>query len=152
MTDTHHMPTPADPVHTENFIQRFQPNVTMLRPYRLVSMFSVSSSRQSLISKAFPPDNIFGRDRGGGGSSAGADRREGVGERSRGDRRWRKAGLVNPDLRKAAVPVISYLNLQGRQAVTGKFRQSKIDLHHALNQARCIARVQNFGATIDRDW
>src|SRR5260370_12419340 len=50
-------------VHTENFIQRFQPDVTMLRPYRLVSTFSVSSSRKSLISKAFAPDNIFGRDR-----------------------------------------------------------------------------------------
>ena len=49
-------------VHTENFIQRFQPNVTMLCPYLLVSTFSVSSSRKSLISKAFAPDDIFGRD------------------------------------------------------------------------------------------
>ncbi len=39
----------------------FQPNV-MLRPYRLVSTVSVSSSRKSLISKAFAPDSIFGRD------------------------------------------------------------------------------------------
>ena len=59
--------------------------------------------------------------------------------------------LANPDLRKAGVPVISYLNLQWRQAVSGKFRQSKIDLHHALHQPGGIARIQNFRVTIDQD-
>ncbi len=41
----------------------FSTQWTMLRPYRLVSTLSVSSSRKSLISKVLAPDNIFGRDK-----------------------------------------------------------------------------------------
>src|SRR6267143_976463 len=65
---------------SENFIQRFQPNVTMLRPYRLVSTVSVSSPRKSVISKEFAPDNIFGRD---SSNAAGLRRSAGRAGRSR---------------------------------------------------------------------
>ncbi|PYU60252.1 MAG: hypothetical protein DMG55_11180 [Acidobacteria bacterium] len=54
-------------VHTDNFIQLFQPNVAMRYvPIAWLGTFSGSSSRKSLISKAFAADDIFGRDRRSG--------------------------------------------------------------------------------------
>src|SRR5437016_5811272 len=54
-------------VHTDNFIQLFQPNVAMRYvPIAWLGTFSASSSRKSLISKAFAADDIFGRDRRSG--------------------------------------------------------------------------------------
>jgi hypothetical protein len=52
-------------VHTENFIQRFLPNVTMLRPYRLVS-FSFIFSKVADFKSVRAGYNIFGRDRWSG--------------------------------------------------------------------------------------
>ena len=50
-------------VHTDNFIQLFQPNVAMRYvPIAWLGTFSGSPSRKSLISKAFAADDIFGRD------------------------------------------------------------------------------------------